>query len=650
MKTLSLTSLNRITKLDFDRPSHTGAVGGILSATKLKNIQELKAKNNNLTKVRFSTLNNTKLDSVDLSNNELSTAEVDTILETLDTIGLSNGTVKLGGTNALPTLGSYNPALRNLVDNKGWNAEITGGIDTQFDTSHGYTSTNETVQTHPDWEGRPAQIGTPEQWVMDGANNKICLTNARFKNIRTSNPIISRVGSLIRWEVEFDFGSNTLTLDETEREILTIANQGSFSVGDTVTQTNVTNGVTHTIEGRIMEISPSGVKIRIGPPVGQSDITRTPSINADDLDGSPNKTNFKVTNTNNGISNVTIGSESFEVNIVQDNKTLERTAMFSLVDMPVYPASNEGVLTHPNMSIIVKFVANATHGDQVTAFFRKTGFTNGVANSVTIGTMDLSSVEGKRLRIAADINVKETAATTTIGCLFQNLTDNITKSATVNLDKGTTPELDFYNALAGNASTGFKLSLQAGAIEDTNVGSMCVHKATARVIWPNSPSYNINIDWDFTDVPVTSYDPEGNENDRPRVKIFRKDFQYIEYLDAGGIYLDPVTGATSTPPWGDRSTGSSTINIPRANTSGQDQNTVVCLFINDSMDVTFEPDITQWKRIGTQSGESKYQLTLSHKDIGANPDTPGYIHPTSNVFKPRAHDVKITVTPAASSP
>ncbi len=649
MRTLSLTNLDRITKLDFNRSSHTNAVGGILSVTKFKNIESLKAAYNNLAKVRYSIANNTKLVELDLSNNELSTIEIDNTLETLDTIGLSNGTVKLGGTNALPTLGRYNPALRNLVDNKGWNVEITGGIDTQFTSTHGYTSTDETVQTHPDWEGRPSVVGTPEQWVMDGTNNKI-FCDARFKNIRTSNPIISKVGSLIRWEVEFDFGSNTLTLDETEREVLTIANTGSFSVGDTVTQTNVTNGTTHTIEGRIMEISPSGVKIRIGPPVGQSDITRTPSINADDLDGSPNKTNFKVTDTNNGISNVTIGSESFEVNIVQDNKTAERTAMFSFVDMPVYPASNEGVLTHPNMSIIVKFVANATHGDQVTAFFRKTGFTNGVANSVAIGNMDLSSVEGKRLRVAADIDVKETAATTTIACLFQNLTDNITKSTTVNLDKGTTAESVFYNSLAGNATTGFKLSLQAGAIEDTNVGIMNVHKALAKVIWPNRPSYNINIDWDFTNVPVTAYDPEGNENDRPRVKIFRKDLEYIEYLNAGGIYLDPVTGVTSEPPWGDRSAGSNTIVIPRTDSSGQEKDAVVCLFINDSMDVTFEPDITQWKRLGTQSGESKYQLTLSHKDINGNPDTPGYIHPTSNVFKPFPHDVSITVTPPASSP
>ena len=106
MKTLSLTSLNRITKLDFDKSSYANAVGGILSATKLKNIQELKAKNNNLTKVRYSTLNNTKLNSVDLSNNELSTGELDTTLETLDTIGLSNGTLELGGTNALPTFGN----------------------------------------------------------------------------------------------------------------------------------------------------------------------------------------------------------------------------------------------------------------------------------------------------------------------------------------------------------------------------------------------------------------------------------------------------------------------------------------------------------------------------------------------------------------
>lgn len=511
MKTLSLTNLDRITELDLNRSSSTNAVGGRLSISKFINLQVLKAAYNDLTEITFSQSDNTTvteldlsnnllteisnvdsltgLETVNLSNNTLPTSDIDSVLTNLVLQNKDNGTVLLGGTNALPTLGNYNTAKTTLV-NRGWTVEIPGGIDTEFSSTHGYTSTNEAVREHPDWEGRPKETGTPEQWEMDGANNKITC-EARFKNIRTRNPIMTKVGSLIRWEVEFDFGPNTLQIDETEHEVITIANTGSFSVGDTVTQTNVTNGVSHTVEGLITDISPSGFKVRIGPPAGQADISVTPSNN--DLDGSPNSTNFKVTDTGNGISNVTIGSESFEVTIVQDNKTQERTAMFSLVDMHPYEANlNEGVMAKPNMSIIVKFVKNATTNvDQVTAFFRKTGFTNGVGNSVTIGgtNMTLASVEGsKRLRISADIDVKQSAAATTIACSFKNVTDNETLSSTINLDKNTNGENDFYNALAGITTErfstlyGFKLSLQAGALEDTNIDKLNVYKALAKSV------------------------------------------------------------------------------------------------------------------------------------------------------------------------
>ena len=627
MKTLSLTSLNRITKLDFDRSSYANAVGGILSVSKLRNIQELKAQNNNLTKVRYSTLNNTKLSILDLSNNELSTAELDTTLETLDTIGLSNGTLDLGGTNSLATLGNYNPALRSLV-NKGWTVGSMGGIDTKFDDAHGYTSTNEAVREHPDWEGRPKQTGAPEQWEMDGANNKISCS-ARGKSVRTANPIISKVGSLIQWAVEFDFGTNDLQLDNTELESITLGSgSGTFQIDDVVQQT--VEGTT--ITGTIVDVVTFG---------------STTKIHVGGLNG------FQISNgsTIGNIEEVSSPGASYTVTGVKENKLSERTAMFSLINIhPYTDGTNEAILNKPGMDIVVKFRANPATSPQykeVTAEFRKTG-----GKSETIGSMSLSGVKSKRLRIAATIDVKESAALTNARCIFKNVTDNISRTATVFLNDGTDGETDFYDALVGAYSPayGFKLNLQAGSIDDTNAIPINVYSAVAKAQWPNKPVYNIDIDWDFTNVPITAYPPEGNENDRPRVKIFRKDFEEIEYLDAGGIYVDPATGATSTPPWGDRSTGSTTVTIPRANAAGQTFNTVVCLFISDDMGVTLEPDISKWDRTPVPSrGESKYHLELTHQDKPSNPDLEGYILPNGN-FQQGNHDVSITVTPTASSP
>ena len=94
---------------------------------------------------------------------------------------------------------------------------------------------------------------------MDGTNNKITC-DGRFKNIRTANPIISKVGSLIKWAVEFDFGSNTLQIDGTESETVTLGTgSGTFQVGEDVTQTNSTSGIT--VTGEVSTVGTSEIEI-----------------------------------------------------------------------------------------------------------------------------------------------------------------------------------------------------------------------------------------------------------------------------------------------------------------------------------------------------------------------------------------------------
>ena len=62
--------------------------------------------------------------NVSFFDNALTVTSVDSILQILDTNGLSNGTVTLtGGTNAPPTGGGANPNLLSLLS-KGWTVDV----------------------------------------------------------------------------------------------------------------------------------------------------------------------------------------------------------------------------------------------------------------------------------------------------------------------------------------------------------------------------------------------------------------------------------------------------------------------------------------------------------------------------------------------
>ena len=263
MKTLSLTNLDRITELDFNKNSNVGSVGGSLSITKFKNLEVLKAAYNDLNDISFSTDNNvtvreldlsnnlltavsnlgslTSLETLDLSNNSLPLSEVDEVLTALDTIGLSNGTVQLVGTNSIPTLGNYNTEKLSL-ESKGWTVGIAGGIDTSFDVSEGYTDGGHTAN-HPDWEGSVTtwQINQGKTFKNETTGSppvgKIT-TTGDYVNLRTAAPIRSKVGDTITVSLNYDYGNDddspSFTTDTTnppqERTILiALADVGPFS-------------------------------------------------------------------------------------------------------------------------------------------------------------------------------------------------------------------------------------------------------------------------------------------------------------------------------------------------------------------------------------------------------------------------------------
>lgn len=245
MKALSLTNLDRITELDFNRTSNVGAVGGLLSISKLQNLKILKAENNKLDNVFFSAGNNTdveelhlsnnlirsltnfqtftRLKYVDFSENSLSLSDVDTVLTTLDSSGITDGTVKLEGTNALPTFGKHNTAKLSL-ENKNWSVTVNGGIDARFTAAQGYEADSSTTNTsdHPDWEGGSGLT----HWKND-LPNSVMTCSSSFKSIRSTDIIEARVGDTINVSVTYDYGTNILTTDTDPNPNI---NQRSFAV------------------------------------------------------------------------------------------------------------------------------------------------------------------------------------------------------------------------------------------------------------------------------------------------------------------------------------------------------------------------------------------------------------------------------------
>ena len=148
----------------------------------------------------------------------------------------------------------------------------------------------------------------------------------------------------------------------------------------------------------------------------------------------------------------------------------------------------------------------------------------------------------------------------------------------------------------------------------------------APIIIPDIPimSYDLNIDFNLTSIPVTSFDPEGNENDRPRINTFREDGEFVIYLSAGNIYVNSA-GVSSLPPWGDRGTGSFSTSItsvsgiagitPDALSAGVD------VFASSTMLAYLTPLSTNWFISDSNPGEKKYQLlfnTGSAYDVGVH--------------------------------
>lgn len=112
MKTLSLTNLSRITKLDFSKTSDVDSVGGRISLTKLDNLEEFKAKKNGIIQLTCSDAN-TKLSLIDASDNAITNMPDIADLPVLETFRVERNQI----TATIPTSLGSSVKLFNIEDN-----------------------------------------------------------------------------------------------------------------------------------------------------------------------------------------------------------------------------------------------------------------------------------------------------------------------------------------------------------------------------------------------------------------------------------------------------------------------------------------------------------------------------------------------------
>lgn len=126
------------------------------------------------------------------------------------------------------------------------------------------------------------------------------------------------------------------------------------------------------------------------------------------------------------------------------------------------------------------------------------------------------------------------------------------------------------------------------------------------LIYPQKFSFNIN--WNTANVQITAYNPEINDNDRPRINTFRTDNTYIVYMSAGYILYNPYTYQNFTV-WGDRNIGSQNVLIPlrKSLSAGID------LFTDNRLPTPYLiPTLTNWVTSNTVNpNEVKYQYIVS---------------------------------------
>lgn len=141
---------------------------------------------------------------------------------------------------------------------------------------------------------------------------------------------------------------------------------------------------------------------------------------------------------------------------------------------------------------------------------------------------------------------------------------------------------------------------------------MLLNKEILAGVYGNSnKKFEFNLNWNLGTAVVTAYQPGQpigqNDFDRPRINTWRSDSTNIVYLSVGNQVYDPVS-QTITTPWGNRSSGTQSINVllNGSLSAGVDFFTSTLL-----PTPTLDPHISQWSVSATNPNELRYQYTIS---------------------------------------
>jgi hypothetical protein len=359
------------------------------------------------------------------------------------------------------------------------------GVDTSFTAADGYSTTpNNYTSSHPDWEGIPFVDSSPQdldQWINDPSSGRISCTGLS-KNIRTASPISARVGDIVKASIEFDlttsipFYDNEKTHNTTRLRNWTIYeydsddNRQGYKIyyidSEWNTAGNGTPSEQVTFTG-LQNAFNDGSQWRISAENANSTGTFT-CIIVRQSDGVIKKCVGVATGSK--LANDTLWTVTDVTGQVWYDS--EKTFILSLVDIDKYPDTDETIFNHSNLSFLVKFEDDSTSHDPITRLIKRT---NDSPDDL-IGTLDLSSISGNRLKLELEIDVKSSAALTTVKVSYENITESDDIGAPITI---TGVDSDFYNSLVSSDAK-IKMNLQAGESTDLDTGTINVYDASIK--------------------------------------------------------------------------------------------------------------------------------------------------------------------------
>lgn len=218
--------------------------------------------------------------------------------------------------------------------------------------------------------------------------------------------------------------------------------------------------------------------------------------------------NIRTAKTLNArVGDIIKASIDFDFGTTANQADDERTFMLSLSDIGSYPDIDEEVLNHSDLSFFIRFTENNNGFAQAKLMQRIEG-----AADIFVGALGLNAIQGDLLRLELEIDVKSSAATSTITVSYENVTDstlmNNNPKVITGIDSG------FYDSMLDQDQS-ISMTIQAGELTDTLIGTINVYNAS----FNNLVSFNTeqlatitpNTVGDFIEVTKKSFEADSTK-------------------------------------------------------------------------------------------------------------------------------------------